>query len=131
MHGMHSDGISHFAVKDSEVESNVTSDNSTDSYTAEDDATNKTNSVNFIEIPARTFENITANKTGVFFSLYADNALFPLRLNQTIADNVTYQAIGSSVISASVAGQNITGLREMINITLSINIDVSKVHEYT
>ena len=96
----------------------------------EDDTTNKANSVNFIEIPARTFENITANKTGVSFSLYADNALFPLRLNQTIADNVMHQAIGSSVISATVAGQNITGLREMINITLSINIDVSKVHVY-
>ena len=78
--------------------------------------------MNAIDIPARTFENI---RTGVFFSLYADNALFPIRLNQTEAENTTYKAIGSAVLSVTLAGQEINGLIEPINITLSITLTVS------
>ena len=84
-------------------------------------------SLNAIYIPPRTFENIniTGNRTGVVFSFYADNALFPIRLNQTVSDNTTYKAIGSAVLSATLAGQEIKGLIEPINITLSITLTVS------
>ena len=92
---------------------------------SEADASKTNASFNSIDIPARTFENITGSKTGVFFSLYADNALFPIRLNQTESENTTYKAIGSAVLSATLAGQEIKGLIEPINITLSITRTVS------
>ena len=82
-------------------------------------------SLNAIYIPSRTFENITDNRIGVVFSFYADNALFPIRLNQTVSENTTYKAIGSAVLSATLAGQEIRGLIEPINITLSITLTVS------
>ena len=85
----------------------------------------ETEPVNTINIPARTFENITGNRTGAFFSFYADNALFPIRLNQTVSENTTYKAIGSAVLAATLAGQEIKGLIEPINITLSITLTVS------
>ena len=100
--------------------SNSSSVNDTD-YSEE----NVSKTMNAIDIPARTFENITGSRTGVFFSLYADNALFPIRLNQTESENTTYKAIGSAVLSATLAGQEIKGLIEPINITLSITLTVS------
>ena len=110
-------------ASETESISNSSSVNSTD-YSAAD--ASKTNvSLNAIDIPARTFENITGNRTGVFFSFYADNALFPIRLNQTVSDNTTYKAIGSAVLSATLAGQEIKGLIEPVNITLSITLTVS------
>ena len=68
------------------------------------------------------FENVTDNKTetGVLFSLYADNTLFTIRINQTESENTTFKAIGSSVLSATVSGQNITDLTELITINMSI-----------
>ena len=91
----------------------------------EGDATKANTSSNSIDIPARTFENIAGNSAGVVFSFYADNALFPIRLNQTESENTTYKAIGSAVLSATLAGQEIKGLIEPINITLSITLSVS------
>lgn len=79
---------------------------------------------NSIHIPARTFENIASNTTGVVFSFYSDNTLFPIRLNhQTESENTI--AIGSGILSAALAGHEIEGLVEPINITLSIIITVS------
>ena len=76
--------------------------------------------INIISLPARTFENITDDETGILFSLYDDNALFPLEINQTVSENTTFKAIGSSVLSATVAQQNLRNLLELINITMSI-----------
>ena len=81
-------------------------------------------SFNKISIPATAFGNITDNKTGVIFSLYATNILFPLRLNQSENDT-SYKAIGSSVLSASVAGKKIQGLKQLINVSLSVIVAVS------
>ena len=111
------------AAKETESASNSSSINDTDYSVADAFKTNA--SLNTINIPARTFENITGNRTGVFFSFYVDNALFPIRLNQTESENTTYKAIGSAVLSATLAGQEIKGLIEPINITLSITLTVS------
>ena len=86
----------------------------------EPNTTNSTPIINTIFIPARTFENVTEDEAGVLFSLYNDNALFPIRINQTESENTTFKAIGSSVLSATVANQTITDLIEQINITMSI-----------
>ena len=92
-----------------------------DSY-LKPNATNDTVIVNTISLPARVFENVTDDKTetGVLFSLYADNTLFPIRINQTESENTTFKAIGSSVLSATVSGQNITDFTGLITITMSI-----------
>ena len=111
-----------YHVHHTESTSNFTSVN--DTYYSE---TSTNASLNTIYIPPRTFENITDNRTGVVFSSYADNALFPIRLNQTVSENTTmsYKAIGSAVLAATLAGQEIKGLIEPINITLTITLTVS------
>ena len=80
-----------------------------------------------IVIPGRTFANVTAAKTGAVFSFFSTSALFPLRINQMDInmENETFKMIGSSVISAGVAGIVISNLSEPINITLEINTFVS------
>ena len=79
-----------------------------------------------IELPGNVFENITNERTGVVFSYYSTSSLFPLRIEQDISENSTYKAIGSSVISAIVAGQNETrNLRQPVVVYLDISIMVS------
>ena len=90
----------------------------------DDSPTTSVSSLNMIAIPARTFENVTNDRTGVVFSLYSTSILFPLRLTQS--ENDTYKTIGSPVISATVAGQMVMGLTELVNITLSVTATVSQ-----
>ena len=90
-----------------------------------------TSPINMITIPARAFQNITSRETGVLFSLYSDNALFPIRINQTVSENTTYKAIGSPVIAASLAGHNISNLVETVNISLRIIQSVSFYHMHS
>ena len=93
---------------------------------ANNDTTSNVNfSFNEISVPARAFQNITDNETGIVFSHYSSDILCPLRLNQS--ENDTYKAIGSGVISAAVAGHNIRGLNDTnrINISMSILVSVS------
>ena len=80
---------------------------------------------NKITIPARAFDGISSDETGVFFSMYDSDILFPLRLNQS--ENDTYKTIGSGIISASVAGKSVKGLTETVNISLSIIESVSPI----
>ena len=81
----------------------------------------------YISLPGESFQNVTSEIAGVVFSFYSTSALFPLRINQSDVDreNSTYTAIGSSVISAIVANQMITNLKNPINITMEVNIFVS------
>ena len=84
-----------------------------------------TSPLNRISVPAGAFQNATNPQTGVFFSLYATSILFPLRLNQSENDT-SFRTIGSSVISATVAGLNINGLNtEPVEITLAVTVTVS------
>ena len=106
-----------FTVKDAETDSSGSG--IIDTYLVSN-STNGTSIINTIFLPARSFENIAENETGVWFSLYADNTLFPIRINQTESENTTFKAIGSSVLSATVSGQNITDLTELITINMSI-----------
>ena len=80
-----------------------------------------------ISLPAESFQNISTKTAGLVFSFYSTSALFPLRINQSDIDreNSTYKSIGSSVISATVANQMITNLKNPINITMEVNIFVS------
>ena len=94
-------------------------------YSEPDTKIPNTSPINMITIPGRAFQNVTTNETGVLFSLYADNALFPIRINQTVSENTTYKAIGSPVIAASLARHNISNLNETVNISLSIFQSVS------
>lgn len=94
-------------------------------YVEPDTRTFHVSGVNMISIPARAFDDITSLETGVLFSLYSDNILFPIRINQTVSENTTYKAIGSAVIAASLAGHNVSNLNETVNITLSIILSVS------
>ena len=94
--------------------------NDTSSYTLP-----VTSPLNRISVPAGAFQNATNPKTGVLFSIYATSILFPLRLNQSENDT-SFRTIGSSVISATVAGLNITGLNtEPVKITLAVTVTVS------
>jgi uncharacterized protein (UPF0333 family) len=110
-------GDSNTTVFNTTVESDISMSNDT-VYSSITNA-----SFNRISIPAIAFRNVTDNKTGVIFSLYATDILFPLRLNQS--QNDTYKAIGSSVLSGTVAGENIQGLKQPINISMSIIVSVS------
>ena len=84
-----------------------------------DDGTSFAN--NSISVPGRAFENITADRIGAIFSFYSSSVLFPLRLNQAQdRENTSYKDIGSSVISATVAGQAIVNLKDPVNISLGI-----------
>ena len=84
-----------------------------------------TSPLNRISVPAGAFQNATNPETGVFFSIYATSILFPLRLNQSENDT-SFRTIGSSVISATVAGLNISGLNtEPVKITLAVTVTVS------
>ena len=85
-----------------------------------------TSPLNRISVPAGAFQNATNPETGVFFSIYATSILFPLRLNQSENDT-SFRTIGSSVISATVAGlNNINGLNtEPVKITLAVTVTVS------
>ena len=103
----------------------VSSGGGTGVYSRPQNTNTNNTSVNMVSIPARTFENITANRTGIFFSFYVDETLFPLRLNQTISENTTYKEIGSAVLSATVSGTEIKRLTEMITISMSITSTVS------
>ena len=108
-----------------EPDSNSNSTNVNNTKYSDTEAEKSNTSINSIAIPARVFENITSNETGVLFSFYIDDALFPIRINQTESENTTYKAIGSSVISATLAGLTIKNVPELINITMSIIISVS------
>lgn len=111
-----------------EPESASNSSNGNDTgYSEPDTKTANASPINVIMIPGRAFQNITSRETGVLFSLYSDNALFPIRINQTVSENTTYKAIGSAVIAASLAGHNISNLVETINISLSIIQSVSYI----
>ncbi|CAI8046617.1 hypothetical protein GBAR_LOCUS25785 [Geodia barretti] len=110
-------GDSNTTVFNTTVESDISMSNDT-VYSSRTDA-----SFNRISIPAIAFRNISDNKTGVIFSSYATDILFPLRLNQS--QNDTYKAIGSNVLSGTVAGENIQGLKQPINISMSIIVSVS------
>ena len=96
-------------------------------YSELDTKTYNTSPINMITIPARAFQNIFSRETGVLFSLYSNNALFPIRINQTVSENTTYKAIGSPVIAASLAG-HISNLVETVNISLRIIQSVSFYH---
>ena len=80
-----------------------------------------------ISLPAEVFENVAEKGAGVVFSFYSTSILFPLRINLTDVDleNSTYQTIGSSVISATLAEHNITNLKNPIQITMEIIVSVS------
>ena len=104
---------------------NTTGVNST--KIAANDEAKMNNSLNKITIPAIVFDGISSDETGVFFSMYDSDILFPLRLNQSENENDTYKAIGSGIISASVAGKSVKGLTETVNISLSIIESVSPI----
>ena len=65
------------------------------------------------------FENATTDTMGLVLAYYTTSALFPLRMNQNIS------AIGSPVIAASVARENIANLRTPITITLPLTMEVN------
>ena len=120
------------AAHDDNTFSNSTDDNNSTSLNTTNENSNiddpvarpETNaSFNRIFIPPTAFENTTNNRTGVIFSLYSSDILFPLRLNQS--ENDTYKAIGSGVLSATVAGEKIQGLKQMVNVSMSIIVSVS------
>ena len=82
-------------------------------------------SLNTVSVPGRAFENATKPQTGLFFSLYTTSILFPLRVNYSENDT-SFSTIGSSVISATVAGLEIGGLAtEPVEITLAVTATVS------
>ena len=101
---------------------------STSTSTTYNTQTINISAADMISIPSRAFDDITSSEAGVLFSLYSDNALFPIRINQTVSENSTYKAIGSPVIAASIAGHNISNLVETVNITLSILLSVSPLN---
>ena len=77
-------------------------------------------------MPGGAFANVEDQRTGVIFSLYSSGALFPIRLNQTQdRENSSYKAIGSQIISATISGVTVTGLKEPVNISLNIIMEVS------
>ena len=115
------------AEEESKSLNTSTANDTTTSYDPQ--VTDATNSLNSISVPSRTFENITDLNTGVLFSLYNTSILFPLRIDQPENNNDTYKIIGSSVLSAIVAEQKISGLMELVNITLAVTVTVS-VHYY-
>ena len=118
------------SVTEPEPVSNSSNGNDT-GYSEPDTKTHNTSLINMITIPARVFQNIFSRETGVLFSLYSNNALFPIRINQTVSENSTYKAIGSPVIAASLAGHNINNLVETVNISLRIIQSVSFYHMHS
>jgi len=92
-----------------------------------DDGTSFAN--NSISVPGRAFENITTDQIGTILSFYKSSVLFPLRLNQTQerGENSSYKEIGSSVISATVAGKVIVNLKDPVNISLGIFTVVGEI----
>ena len=74
------------------------------------------------------FTKATGDETGIVFTYYNTSVLFPLRIGgQEVSEMSAYKAIGSPVIAATVAGQNITNLKEPITITLYIYMEVSRL----
>ena len=79
-----------------------------------------------ISLPAEVFENIVDQTAGVVFSFFSTSVLFPLRINLTdvVLENDTYQTIGSSVISATVANYTVVDLTNPIEIVMEITTNV-------
>ena len=89
---------------------------------------NDSTSVSSISLPTDVFINAAKDETGIVFTYYNTSVLFPLRIvDQKVSENSTYKAIGSPVIAANVAGQNITNLKEPITITLYIYNEVGRL----
>ena len=87
------------------------------------------NATNRINVPASVFEDIVADEVALVFGFYSTSVLFPLRINQTVTENSTHKAIGTSVIAASiVVGQDIDKLEDPVIITLEVTSQVCQKH---
>lgn len=81
--------------------------------------------MNNIFLPPAVFENTTVTEAHTVFGFYATSALFPLRIDEEVTENSLHKAIGSAVIAANIAGQNVSKLTEPILITFKIKREVS------
>ena len=80
-----------------------------------------------ISLPTDVFINTTAAEAGIVFTYYNTSVLFPLRISdQNVSEMSAYKAIGSPVIAATVAGQNVTNLQEPITVNSYIYMEVSR-----
>ena len=73
-----------------------------------------------ISLPRSLFDRINKTNVGLVFSQYKTPVLFPLT-----NDSKNVSEIVSSVVAASVAGENITNLSEPITILLQLDPELA------